>query len=141
MAAMSSPDAGAGPATASLPATPRSRRRLRLSGETRRRRGRLIGFGLFGASFIFMVNALVGENGYVANLRAQLEYDALMSSIGRLRHENQQLLDDIHRLKRDPAALEETARRQLGLARPGEILVIIRDQPPATSATSVPPPK
>ena len=131
---MSSPDAGAGPATAPLPSPPRSRRRLRSSGETRRRRGRLIAFGLFGASFIFMVNALVGENGYVANLRAQREYDGLMSSIARLRLENQQMLDEIHRLKSDPAALEETARRQLGLARPGEVLVIIRDEPATTPA-------
>ena len=37
----------------------------------------------------------------------------------------------VRRLKDDPAAIEESARRDLGLIKPGETLVIIRDaQPP-----------
>jgi cell division protein FtsB len=121
-------------AAAPSPIVPRVRRRLRTAEETRIRRRRLITNALLISSFVFMVNALVGENGYLANLRARREYDTLVASIRRLRVENQQLLEQARRLRTDPAALEEAARRDLGLGRPGEVLVIIRDvkAPPAS---------
>jgi cell division protein FtsB len=34
-------------------------------------------------------------------------------------------------LKEDPAAIEEVARRELGLIKPGERLFILKDVPPA----------
>jgi cell division protein FtsB len=74
-----------------------------------------------------MVNALVGENGYLANLRARQEHQELEGKLNRLRRENQQYLEQVKQLKGDPATLEETARRVLGFVKPGETLVIIRD--------------
>jgi len=88
---------------------------------------------LFGFSFVLMVNALVGENGYLATLRARQEYNSLMSDVNRMRLENQQLREDIRRLRDDPAALEEAARRDLRLMKPGETLIIIRDHRPASA--------
>ena len=42
------------------------------------------------------------------------------------------LREDARRLREDPAAIEEIARRELGLMSPGEKLFIIRDvEPPA----------
>ena len=128
------PDSTAG-TPAPSPIVPRVRRRLRSAEEIRIRRRRIVTNALLISSFVFMVNALVGENGYLANLRARREYDALVASITRLRVENQGLLEQSRRLRTDPAALEEAARRDLGLGRPGEILVIIRDvkaAPPAS---------
>ena len=74
-----------------------------------------------------MVNALVGENGYLANLRARREHQELEDTLNRLRRENQQYLEQVQQLKGDPGTLEETARRVLGFVRPGETMVIIRD--------------
>ena len=83
-----------------------------------------------------MVNALVGERGYLATLRAKAEYEKLTASVAALKQENQRFMQQIRDLQNDPAALEDVARRELGLVRPGETLVIIRDAPPATSATT-----
>lgn len=74
-----------------------------------------------------MVNALVGENGYLAGLRAKREYQRVMADYLQLQLENQQLKEEARRLKDDPMAIEETARRDLGLIRPGETLVIVKD--------------
>jgi cell division protein FtsB len=114
---------------------PRPRRTLRGRevGTTRRRR--LVTYGLFIGSAVLMVNALVGENGYLATVRARREYGALMASVARLRLENQDLRERVRQLKEDPAAIEEVARRELGLIRPGETLVIIHNAGPAAPAS------
>jgi cell division protein FtsB len=78
-----------------------------------------------------IVDGLVGERGLVAMLRARHEYDGLTATIGRQRAENARLRDEARRLKEDPAAIEEVARRELGLIRPGERLFIIKDVAPA----------
>jgi cell division protein FtsB len=83
-----------------------------------------------------MVNAVIGENGYLATVRARHTTEAIRADIARLRVENQRLLDQARRLKADPAALEEEARKDLGLIRPGETLVILRDAKPAPPATA-----
>jgi cell division protein FtsB len=87
----------------------------------------MVGYVLLAGAVVLMVNALVGENGYLAGLRARRDHNAVMSDIIRLRVENQQLKEQARRLKDDPSAIEESARRELGLIRPGETLVIIRD--------------
>src|SRR5262245_14088696 len=121
-------------------ARPRSRRRLRSPEETRARRRRILAYGLFIFSLILMVNALVGENGYLATLRARRERDALMQTLNKLQQENHRLMEEANRLKNDPAALEEAARRDLGLMRPGETLVVIHDRQPDRPATGTIPP-
>jgi cell division protein FtsB len=115
-------------------AEPRSRRSLRAVQDTRARRRRVVKYALGIASFMLMVNALFGENGYLAGVRARHEYEARLASLARLRLENQKLLEETRRLEQDPAALEEVARREHGLARPGEVLVIVRDAKPAAPA-------
>jgi cell division protein FtsB len=118
------------------PGRQRARRRLHDPQQARARRRRFVTWSLFIGAFVLMVNALVGENGYLATLRAEREYDELRTSLTKLRLENQQLLEDTRRLKEDPKALEEAARRKLGMVKPGETLVIIKDR--ATGSTSVP---
>ena len=85
---------------------------------------------LFVASLI-VVDGLVGERGLLAMLRARHEYDELQATIARQRTDNARLRDQARRLIDDPAAIEEIARRELGLIRPGEKLFIIRDVQPA----------
>ena len=124
-------------ASRSESATPvrlRSRRKLLTTRDIRQRRRRLLTYALLAGSFVLMVNALVGENGYLATLRARREYEALSESVSRLKRENQQYLEQVRLLKSDPTALEQAARRVLGFIRPGETLVIIRDARPSIPA-------
>src|SRR5262249_12870278 len=80
---------------------------------------------------IIVVDGLVGDRGLLAMLRARHEYDELAASIARQRSDNARLREEARRLKEDPEAIEEIARRELGLIRPGEKVFIVRDVPPA----------
>ncbi len=81
---------------------------------------------------VLVVDALVGDQGLVATMRARKQYDELTHELARLRSENAGLREEARRLKEDPAAIEEIARRELGLMSPGEQLFIIKDiDPPA----------
>jgi cell division protein FtsB len=85
---------------------------------------------IFVASLI-VADGLVGERGLLATLRARREYDALSAEIDRQRAENARLRDEARRLTDDPQAIEEVARRELGLIKPGEKVFIVKDIPPA----------
>jgi len=84
---------------------------------------------LFVASLI-VVDALVGDRGLVAMLRARHEYDELSASVARQRAENAKLRETARRLQDDAAAIEEVALRELGLIKPGERVFIVKDLPP-----------
>jgi cell division protein FtsB len=78
---------------------------------------------------VLVVNALVGERGFIETTRAREQNRQLMAAIAALEQENLRLLEDIRRLKEDPRAIEEIARRELGLIRQGELLFIVKDVP------------
>jgi len=126
------------PPEPTAPSRPRSRRRLRTGPEVRQRRRRIAAYALFAFSFVLMVNALIGENGYLATIRARRDYDAMADQLARLRQQNDDYREQARRMKDDPAALEDAARRELGFVRPGETLVIIRDARPAPPPPPVP---
>ena len=77
-----------------------------------------------------VMEALFGERGFVETMRARQEYDQLAASIARLKADNTRLREQARRLREDPSAVEELARRELGLIQPGEVLFIVKDQPP-----------
>lgn len=85
---------------------------------------------LFVASLI-VVDGLFGDRGLLAILRARQDYDELSATIARQRTDNARLREEARRLADDPAAIEEIARRELGLIRPGELVFIVKDVPPA----------
>ena len=76
-----------------------------------------------------IVNALIGDRGLVAAVRARNEHDRLAASIAGLKRDNQRLAEAIRRLKHDPKAVEDVAREDLGLIRPGEVVFVIKDAP------------
>jgi cell division protein FtsB len=78
-------------------------------------------------ALVFIVNALVGDRGLLAMMQARREYDELSDAIARQRTENARLREEIRRLQEDPSAIEELARRELGLIRPGERVFIVKD--------------
>lgn len=80
---------------------------------------------------VLVVDALVGENGLAALLKARKDYRALEISLAHARTENARLREEGRRLREEPAAIEDIARRDLGLIRPGEKLFIVKDVRPA----------
>jgi cell division protein FtsB len=86
---------------------------------------------------VIVVDALVGDHGLLAMLDARRRHDELAATIARQRAENAGLREKARRLREDPSAIEEIARRDLGLIRPGEKLFIIKDlTSPAKDLTS-----
>jgi len=83
------------------------------------------------------VKALI-DRGLLATLRVRRQYDELSAALDRQRAENERLREEARRLREDPAAIEELARKELGLIRPGERVFIIRDlkTPPAPGTGS-----
>jgi cell division protein FtsB len=111
--------------TASAP----GRKKKRTTERPRQRRlGRLL--LLFVAS-LFVLDGLVGDRGLLAMVRARHEYEAAAAALAQQRAENARLREEARRLREDPDAIEEIARRDLGLIKPGERVFIIRDVPPA----------
>jgi cell division protein FtsB len=76
---------------------------------------------------VIVVDALVGEQGLFAMLRARRQAEELAATIARQKAENARLREEVRRLTEDPEAIEEVARRELGLIRPGEKVFIIKD--------------
>jgi cell division protein FtsB len=96
-------------------------------GRAERRRPRILGGLFLLVVCVLVVNALVGDQGLVAMMRARRQYNQLAADLARIRNENAGLREDARRLREDPAAIEEVARRELGLMSPGEKLFIIKD--------------
>jgi cell division protein FtsB len=98
----------------------------------RRREQRWIGRALCFAACVLAVNALIGERGLSETLRARREFRQAVSELSRIQYENASLANTIDRLRYDANAIEGVARAELGLIRPGEILVVVK--PTATQA-------
>jgi cell division protein FtsB len=78
-----------------------------------------------------VIDAFAGDRGFAALVRSRLEYDRLAAEVASRKRENDRLREQIHRLRgEDPTAIEEIARRELGLIKPGERLFIIHDVTP-----------
>jgi cell division protein FtsB len=77
-----------------------------------------------------VIDAVVGEKGLLALLKARRDFSAVAQALEQARQENVQLREGARRLREDPTAIEEIARRELGLIKPGEKLFIIKDAAP-----------
>jgi cell division protein FtsB len=92
----------------------------------RRRERRWLGPILVLVAMIVLADALIGEQSLASSLRARKQFAQVDADIAALRNQNARLRDEIRRLREDPGAIEYTARKDLGLARPGEIVVLIK---------------
>ncbi|HZP49080.1 MAG TPA: septum formation initiator family protein [Vicinamibacterales bacterium] len=92
---------------------------------------RIVHWLLIFVASVIVVDGLVGDRGLLAILRARQQYDQLASTIAKQRADNARLREEARRLKDDPGAIEEVARRELGLIKPGERVFIIKDIPAA----------
>jgi cell division protein FtsB len=113
--------------------TPQPVRRHTQTLGRRARNRRLLHLGIMLIAIVIVLDALAGDRGLLAMLRVRGQYAALASTIARERAENAKLSDQARRLREDPTAIEEVARRELGLIKPGEKVFIIKDIPAPTS--------
>ena len=102
---------------------------VRPGGENPWQRRHLVRLAFSLATAILIANALIGDRGLPANLRMQREHRELAETVADLKAANRQLRREAERLRNDPAAIEEMARRDLGLVRPGERIFIVADRP------------
>jgi len=101
----------------------------------RRRRSRVVRYLVLAVGVVLIIDALVGDRGLIAMLKARQQYRTLEASLARSRAENARMREQARRLREDPDAVEEIARRELGLIRPGEKLFIVKDVKPAESVS------
>jgi cell division protein FtsB len=82
------------------------------------------------AFIALVVGSLFGDGGVLQVLAQRERSAALQRQNDMLRVENGRLASEIAALRRDPRAVERIAREELGLARPGETVFVIREESP-----------
>ena len=82
-----------------------------------------------------LADAFVGDKGFLETARARREAVGELARLSALREENARLREEKRRLTEDPAMIESEARQQLGLARPGEVMFILKDIKPVDATT------
>jgi cell division protein FtsB len=74
---------------------------------------------------VLVVHDIFGTHGYLAMRRTQSEIKKVEADLDQLNKENLQLEQEVKELKTDPHKIEKIARDELGLARPGEVIIKI----------------
>ena len=74
------------------------------------------------------VGSLFGDRGILQLVDQKERAARLAQELDELRSENLHLAAEIQALRTDPRAIERLAREELGLARPGETVFLIRDE-------------
>jgi cell division protein FtsL len=90
---------------------------------------------LFGVILLvaLVVGSLFGDRGILQLVSQRERAEAMAREIDEMREENTRLAQEIRALQADPRAVERLAREELGLARPGEKVFVIRDESPLPS--------
>lgn len=90
--------------------------------------------GVFVGLFLLAANVWVqyllwfGDQGLVRWRQTQKQYFLVREDVRLVEERNQKLKDEILLLEREPAVLEEVARRDLGMVYPDEILFIVPEE-------------
>jgi cell division protein FtsL len=74
---------------------------------------------------VLVVHDIFGTHGFLAMHRTQQEIKKVNAEIDQLNKENFQLEQEVRELKTDPHKIEKIARDELGLAKPGEVIIKI----------------
>jgi cell division protein FtsB len=78
-----------------------------------------------------IVGALFGDRGLLHLIDQRHRAEALAREVEELEGENAHLVTEIAALRTDPRAIERLAREELGFARPGETVFLVRDPAPS----------
>jgi cell division protein FtsL len=74
---------------------------------------------------VLVVHDIFGTHGFLAMRRTQSEIKKVQADLDQLDKENLQLEQEVRELKTDPHKIEKIARDELGLAKPGEVIIKI----------------
>lgn len=74
---------------------------------------------------VLAVHDIFGTHGYLAMRRTQEEIKKVNAGLDQLNKENLLLEQEVRELKTDPHKIEKIARDELGLAKPGEVIIKI----------------
>lgn len=74
---------------------------------------------------VMIVHDVFGTHGFLAMRRTQSEIRKVQADLDKLSKENEALEQEVKDLKSDPKMIEKIARDDLGLARPGEVIIRI----------------
>ena len=75
------------------------------------------------------VGSLFGDSGILHLLQERDRVVTLRAELEQLKADNGRLAEQIQALKSDPRSIERLAREELGLARPGEVVFLVREEP------------
>jgi cell division protein FtsB len=83
------------------------------------------------ALIALVVGSFFGDRGILRMVAQRERTELLKREIEQLRTENARLAVEIVALRSDPRSIERLAREELGLARPGETVFLIREEEPS----------
>jgi cell division protein FtsB len=102
---------------------------------------RQYGRALLGLLVLAMiVHDIFGTHGFLAMRRTRDEIKKVEANLDKLSKENAELEQEVKDLKSDPRLIEKIARDDLGLARPGEVIIRIPQGQEPTQEPSQPAP-
>lgn len=78
------------------------------------------------ATVVVLVDAVFGGRGLAETLKARRVHAEARAELLTLQHANAGLREQARRLSEDPEAIEDVARKELGLIRHGEVLFVVR---------------
>jgi cell division protein FtsB len=79
------------------------------------------------AIIALVVGSLFGDRGILQLMAQRQRALDLAREVEEIRADNVRLASEIHALRTDPRAIERIAREELGLARPGETVFLVKD--------------
>ncbi len=80
------------------------------------------GFVVIGIVSFLLYQSLFGKRGLCDIYKLNKYYGQLVNRVVCLHEENKKLQNEIERLQRLPFQTEKTAREELGLVRPGDVV-------------------
>ena len=82
--------------------------------------------------FTLFLHDIFGTHGFLAMRRTKAEIERVQGQIIRLNRENAELSDEVKSLRTDPHKIESISRDELGLAKPGDVIIKLpQSQPPS----------
>lgn len=93
---------------------------------TRREKKQLAYIGLLLLLLLILWIVSAPDLGFMALFRSKEEIARLQNENKKLAEENKALQEEINRLRKDPAYLEEKARKEYGLLKDNEMLYIFK---------------
>lgn len=72
---------------------------------------------------VLLIHDIFGPHGFLVMRRKQQEIQKVNAQLERLNKENAALEQNVKDLKTDPQTIRKIAREELGLAKPGEIII------------------